>query len=86
MARASMRSMAGKVAPVETPTPTVTPDPARPAAAGERLASTPGPALEDARINFTIPRELRQRFKVWAAENDTSIKDELTRHIHSLVD
>lgn len=43
-------------------------------------------AAEDARINFMIPRELRQKFKAWAAQNDTSIKDELTRHIRSLVD
>jgi hypothetical protein len=57
-------------------------------------ASKPAPAptaaapdsADDARINFMIPRELRQKFKAWAAQNDTSIKDELTRHIRSLVD
>lgn len=82
MARASMRAMAGKVTPIETPATTA---PAQPAA-GEKPVTKPAQPVEDARINFTIPRELRQRFKVWAAANDTSIKDELTRHIHSLVD
>lgn len=41
---------------------------------------------ETARINFEVPRELRQAFKAWAAQHDTSIKDELTRHIAQLVE
>lgn len=67
--------------------------PAKPQArrtAANKPAPTPTSAAadsaDDARINFMIPRELRQKFKAWAAQNDTSIKDELTRHIRSLVD
>lgn len=56
--------------------------------------STPGVSVRDlmaeepalARINFEVPRELRDKFKVWAVQNNTTIKDELTRHIRSLLD
>ena len=55
--------------------------------------STPGVNVRDlmaeegapARINFEVPRELRDKFKVWAVQNNTTIKDELTRHIRSLI-
>lgn len=40
----------------------------------------------EARINFSVPRDLRARFKVWAIEHDTTMTDELTRHIRSLVE
>ena len=60
---------------------------ARPTAASKPApAPTSADSADDVRINFMIPRELRQKFKAWAAQNDTSIKDELTRHIRSLVD
>lgn len=37
------------------------------------------------RVNFQIDRQARNAFKAWCAENDTTIKDELTRHIYSLI-
>ncbi|MWV76098.1 hypothetical protein SAMN06295924_12316 [Rathayibacter rathayi NCPPB 2980 = VKM Ac-1601] len=56
-------------------------------------STTPGVTVRDlmaedtvpARINFQVPRELRDKFKVWAVQNNTTIKDELTRHILSLI-
>lgn len=41
---------------------------------------------DTSRINFEVPRELRNQFKAWAAQHDTTIKDELTRHIRSLLE
>ncbi len=58
----------------------------KPAPAPTAPTAAAADSADDARINFMIPRELRQKFKAWAAQNDTSIKDELTRHIRSLVD
>lgn len=56
--------------------------------------TTPGVNVRDlmaeeselARINFQVPKALRAKFKVWVAQNNTTITDELTRHIESLVD
>lgn len=83
MARASMKDMVAKTTPLATTstTETSTPTPAAPNPA----AAVKAAGGEDARINFAIDRELRQRFKVWAAANDTTIKDELTRHIEELL-
>ena len=90
MAKANLADLIGSSSDVQA----VPPKQPAAASAAAPTADTPAPkgptsaaeAAEDARINFMIPRELRQKFKAWAAQNDTSIKDELTRHIRSLVD
>ena len=90
MAKANLADLIGNsskdVAAVPQSRPTQAAEPTAPAAKTRPKGDEPAPeAAEDARINFMIPRELRQQFKAWAARNDTSIKDELTRHIRSLV-
>lgn len=90
MAKANLADLIGSSSDVQAvppKQPAVAPAPAPTAATLAPQGSTAAAeAAEDARINFMIPRELRQKFKAWAAQNDTSIKDELTRHIRSLVD
>ena len=81
MARASMKDLVGKAAPLAGPAATTAaaPTEAKPAPAVRAAGA------DEARINFAIDRELRRRFKEWAAHNDTTIKDELTRHIEELL-
>ena len=90
MAKANLADMIGSSSDVQAvppKQPAAAPAPAPTAATPAPKGSTAAAeTAEDARINFMIPRELRQKFKAWAAQNDTSIKDELTRHIRSLVD
>ncbi|QIT13100.1 hypothetical protein [Clavibacter michiganensis] len=35
-----------------------------------------------ARVNFEVPRDVRNAFKAWCSNNDTSVKDELTAYIY----
>ena len=47
--------------------------------------TTGGSATANARINFEVPRELRNAFKAWCSSNDTSVKDELTAYIQRCI-
>jgi len=47
-------------------------------------AAAPAPADKEAgdtRINFEIPKAKRAAFKAWCAQNDTTIRRELSEHI-----
>lgn len=41
--------------------------------------------VADARINFQVPREVRNAFKAWCSKNDTTVKDELTAYIQRCI-
>lgn len=57
----------------------------RPSVRKSQAAAANATESEDlTRINFVLDRELRNEFKAWCAKNDTSIKDELTRHIRTI--
>ncbi|MFC4245068.1 hypothetical protein ACFOYW_17000 [Gryllotalpicola reticulitermitis] len=90
MARASMKDLVGKAAPLETPAAAATAAAAAPAepaplpADSKRPASQAG-AKHPPRISIEIDADLRRRFKNWANDNGTTISAELLRHIESLV-
>lgn len=44
-----------------------------------------GDTSEPVRINFLIPKDKRAAFKVWCAQNDTTVTDELIAHIDSRI-
>jgi len=85
MARVSMKDRAAAVKPVavasaagpavEDVEPTV---PAAPTPANAESVPT-------SRINFEIDRAKRAAYKAWCAQNDTSIKDDLTAYIDSKI-
>lgn len=81
MARVSMKDRAAAVKPVA-----VTPA-GEPAAADVEPtpAPTKGEGAPTSRINFEIDRAKRAAFKAWCAQNDTSIKDDLTAYIDSKI-
>ncbi len=38
------------------------------------------------RVNFETDPQLRSQFKAWCAANDTTIREELERHMRSVVE
>ncbi|AYG05534.1 hypothetical protein [Gryllotalpicola protaetiae] len=89
MARVSMKDRAAGITPVAAPESSTPAEPAAAAAAPEHSDSKrPAAAAgmkHPPRISIEIDADLRRRFKNWANDNGTTIKDELLRHIEELV-
>lgn len=68
--------------------PLVQPQPAAKTTSAAAPTAVPADRSEtpQGRINFEISRDKRAAFKVWCAQNDTSIRDELTAHIDRLIE
>jgi hypothetical protein len=85
MARVSMKDRAAAVKPVAVASagePAATDvEPTTPAT----TAPSKGEGAPTSRINFEIDRAKRAAFKAWCAQNDTSIKDDLTAYIDSKI-
>jgi len=83
MARADLSNLL-----TEDSKPLEQPQPAAKAAPAVAAASVPADRSEapQGRINFEISRAKRAAFKAWCAQNDTSIRDELTAHIDRLIE
>ena len=83
MARVSVKDRAAAVKPVAVAAT------GGPAAADVEPTATPvqekGGGAPTSRINFEIDRAKRAAFKAWCAQNDTSIKDDLTAYIDSKI-
>ncbi|NIY62056.1 hypothetical protein GQ603_16115 [Clavibacter michiganensis subsp. michiganensis] len=57
------------------------PDEAQQPAVPDDRVEVQTPAIT-ARVNFEVPRDVRNAFKAWCSNNDTSVKDELTAYIY----
>jgi hypothetical protein len=82
MARANLGDMFGAPDQAQQPAaPEPRIDAPRPIAPTAPSAANDGSDTKVPRINFEVPRELRNAFKAWCNTNDTTIKDELTAYI-----
>jgi hypothetical protein len=59
--------------------------PATPPRGNDTTQATAQRPVADARINFQVPREVRNAFKAWCSKNDTTVKDELTSYIQRCI-
>jgi hypothetical protein len=83
MARADLSNLFNEqVKPLEQVRPVDPPD----TAAVPPSISTQPSEVAQGRINFEIARNKRAAFKAWCAQNDTSIRDELTSHIDRILE
>ena len=82
MARANLSNLlADDTKPLDPPKPAAK---TAPAAAPAPVPADPA-EVPQGRINFEISRAKRAAFKAWCAQNDTTIRDELTAHIDRLI-